>query len=80
MLYGLRVDSVMDRVEHDVSIDLLSRLMVDLHVDSSTLMDSLITHYQRTVLRNVFRGHESTRPKTCLVMADEISPRMLADK
>lgn len=80
VIYGLRIDSVMDRVKHDVSIDLLSRLMVDIHVDSSALMHSVLSPYQKTVISHVYGGSEGTRDKFAVVLADEISPRMLADK
>ena len=77
---GLRVDSIMDRVKDELPIDLLARLMVDVQLDSSTLLDSLISTYQRTVLDVVYRGYPAQRPKYVVILAETITPKMLARK
>jgi hypothetical protein len=77
---GLRIESIMDRVKDEMAIDLLARLMVDIQMDSSSLLDSLLSPYQRSVLDVVYRGHVMQRPKFAIFMANSINPRMLAEK
>lgn len=43
ILYGLKIESIMDRVQDRLSIDNLARVLVDIHEDSSKIMDSLIS-------------------------------------
>ena len=43
VLYGLKIESIMDRVQERLSIDNLARVLVDIHEDSSKIMDSLIS-------------------------------------
>ena len=68
------------RVKDEMAIDLLARLMVDIQMDSSSLLDSLLSPYQRSVLDVVYRGHVMQRPKFSIVLADSINPKMLAEK
>ena len=37
-----RLEAVLDRVRQNISLDLLSRVLADLHQDSSKLIDSLV--------------------------------------
>ena len=80
IIAGLRIESIMDRVKDEMAIDLLARLMVDIQMDSSSLLDSLLSPYQRSVLDVVYRGHVMQRPKFTVIMADGINPKMLARK
>jgi len=46
LLYGMHVDAIIDRLGHAVSLDHLSRLLVDVHCDSSTIIDDLVAPLQ----------------------------------
>eukprot|EP00948_MAST-09A_sp_MAST-9A-sp1_P000939 g939.t1 len=78
--YGLRVDAIADRVASHLSIDHLVRLLVDIHLDSSTLIDSLLTPYQQSILDIIFRANADARDKTVAVFAESIEPRLDAEK
>ena len=50
VMFGMKVESIMDRVGEDISLDLLSRLIVDAHGDSAKIADALMSEYQRSIL------------------------------
>lgn len=53
--YGCILHSVNDRIDgHDISLDLLSRVLADLKQDTSQLIDDLISSYQRDLLHLVY--------------------------
>ena len=67
VFYGMQVEAVMDRIKDNISLDHLSRLLVDVHIDSSTIVDSTISAYQRRLLNLVFDGDAENRDKVrCL--------------
>jgi len=41
--YGMQIEAVMDRIKDNISLDHLARLLVDVHTDSSRIIDSLIS-------------------------------------
>ena len=47
IIYGVYIDAVVDRKLDDISVDHLSRLLVDIHQDSSQIMNDLLSQYQR---------------------------------
>lgn len=53
----------MDRIKDNISLDHLSRLLVDVHVDTSKIADSMLSAYQRALLELVFRGDAPNREK-----------------
>jgi hypothetical protein len=53
----------MDRIKDNISLDHLSRLLVDVHIDSSTIVDSTISAYQRRMLNLIFNGDAENRDK-----------------
>jgi hypothetical protein len=53
----------MDRIKDNISLDHLSRLLVDVHIDSSTIVDSTISAYQRRLLNLIFNGDAESRDK-----------------
>ena len=42
--------AVMDRIKDNISLDHLSRLLVDVHQDGSKIVDSVISAYQRNLM------------------------------
>ena len=80
VVYGMKIESVMDRIRDGISLDHLSRLIVDVHQDSSRVTDSFISTYQLTLLDLVFRGDKGNRDKVNCIICDEIVPTMPAAK
>ena len=63
VLYGLTVESVQDRIIDNISLDLLARLLMDVYVDSSKILDSVISAHQQDILATSFTGNVESRPK-----------------
>lgn len=69
--YGMQIEAVMDRIKDNISLDHLSRLLVDVQQDSSCIVDSIISGYQRDLLqvskggRKGKEGHHHTTPHAC---------------
>lgn len=74
IFYGIKVDAILDKRSDRVSVDLLSRLLVDIHQDSSEIMDDLLSSYQTSLLDMVFLGDIANRGKFNMIMADQIDP------
>lgn len=77
---GLEIDAIMANDAEHVSLDLLSRLLVDIHVDSSRILDSVISNYQRSLLDLLFVGDASSRDKFNVILAKSITPKLPAAK
>jgi hypothetical protein len=80
VFYGMQLEAVMDRIKDNISLDHLSRLLVDVAHDSSTIVDSVISAYQRRLLSLVFNGDISQRDKVNLIIANEITPHLTAEE
>jgi len=78
--YGLKVEAVMDQVINEISVDYLSRLIADVHIDSSKVTDSLISERQRKLLDMVYAGNADSRDKVNVFIAEKIDPKMRAVK
>lgn len=78
--YGLQVEAVMDRIKDNISLDHLSRLLVDVQQDSSAIVDAIISQYQRELLQLVFLGDAENRNKVNLIIANEITPHLTAEE
>lgn len=76
IFYGIQVDAILDKTADRISVDLLSRLLVDIHQDSSEIMDDLLSSYQSSLLDMVFLGDIANRGKFNMIMADQIDPFM----
>jgi len=53
----------MDRIKDNISLDHLARLLVDVQQDSSSIVDSIISQYQRDLLDLIFLGDAPNRNK-----------------
>merc|ERR1740130_627949 len=80
MFYGMQVEAVLDRIKDNISLDHLSRLLVDVHIDSSKIVDSVISQYQRDLLNLVFMNDAANRNKVNLILANEITPHLTAEE
>lgn len=74
IIYGMEIEAIGSRQKDDISIDELSRLLVDVHQDSSQIMDDLLTPFQRILLDVVYSGDTANRPKYNMLLCDEIKP------
>lgn len=79
VVHGLMIESVMDRILENISLDNLARLLVDVHMDSSTILDSLLSDHQKDLLQTVFLGNSSRRDKINVIIAERVSPQQSAD-
>jgi hypothetical protein len=77
-LYGLKLEAVMDKILNDISLDYLSRVMTDIHMDSSRVTESLTSERQATLLKMVFNGNEMNRNKVNVFIAEKITPKLRA--
>ncbi|EKX33180.1 hypothetical protein GUITHDRAFT_148120 [Guillardia theta CCMP2712] len=75
---GVRIEAVKDRRADDVSLDLLSRVLVDIQMDSSRILHDLLAGYQRGLLDMLFMGDAANRNKYSCVLAESIQPKMPA--
>ncbi|KAF4316770.1 hypothetical protein G195_009819 [Phytophthora kernoviae 00238/432] len=79
-LYGMQVEAIMDRIKDNISLDHLSRLLVDVHMDSSKIVDSVLSAYQRSLLGIIFSNQAASRNKINLIIANEITPHLTAEE
>ncbi len=79
VIYGMEIEAIGARQKDDVSIDELSRLLVDVHQDSSEIMDDLLTPYQRILIDMVYSGDAPNRPKYNMLICDELVPHLPPD-
>ena len=80
MFYGMQVEAVLDRIKDNISLDHLSRLLVDVQIDSSKIVDSVISQYQRDLLSLIFMGDAPNRNKINLILCNEITPHLTAEE
>eukprot|EP00960_Hanusia_phi_P028456 747419-Hanusia_phi.AAC.7 len=78
VLNGMKIEAVMDRAASNVSIDLLARILVDIQLDSSKIMDDLLSGYQRSLMDMMFIGDSANRNKVNVIVADMIHPKLPA--
>ncbi|GMF25436.1 unnamed protein product [Phytophthora fragariaefolia] len=79
-MYGMQVEAIMDRIKDNISLDHLSRLLVDVHMDSSKIVDSVLSAYQRALLGLIFSNQAASRNKINLIIANEITPHLTAEE
>ncbi|KAF1331198.1 hypothetical protein FI667_g4547, partial [Globisporangium splendens] len=79
--YGMQVEAIMDRIKDNISLDHLSRLLlVDVRMDSSKIVDSVLSAYQRSLLNLIFSNQADSRNKINLIIANEITPHLTAEE
>lgn len=78
LIYGMKVEAIMNRQADDISIDHLSRLLVDVHQDSSLLVNDLLSRYQVSLLEMLYLGDSFHRNKYNCVLAKQIRPKLPA--
>jgi len=78
--YGMQIEAVVDRIRDGISLDHLARLLVDVQIDSSQIVDSIVSKYQRDVLNLLFTGDAANRNKVKIIIANEIVPHLVAEE
>ena len=78
--YGMQIEAVMDRIKDNISLDHLARILVDVQQDSSRIVDSVVSQYQRDLLNLIFIGDAPNRNKVNLIIANEITPHLTAEE
>ncbi|HUU76835.1 MAG TPA: hypothetical protein VMX55_00725 [candidate division Zixibacteria bacterium] len=73
VIYGADLIEAEGSIDGWISLDILTRIIVDLTMDTSQMIDSLLTEYQRNLLDLVFMKESAKRTKVLLLLADEIS-------
>mmetsp|Transcript_10807 Transcript_10807/g.26463 ORF Transcript_10807/g.26463 Transcript_10807/m.26463 type:complete len:893 (+) Transcript_10807:104-2782(+) len=76
IMYGMKIEAIMERKADDISLDMLSRLLVDVQKDSSQIINDLLSAYQRSLLEMIFSGDEMNRDKYNMVIAEAIDPKL----
>eukprot|EP00026_Physarum_polycephalum_P003108 Phypoly_transcript_03117.p1 GENE.Phypoly_transcript_03117~~Phypoly_transcript_03117.p1 ORF type:complete len:804 (+),score=114.88 Phypoly_transcript_03117:150-2561(+) len=77
---GLKIEALLDRDKTHISLDHLARVLADIHQDSSQILESLMTSYQRSLLSMMFSGDSLNRDKFSCIVAKSITPRLHAEK
>lgn len=78
--YGMQIEAVMEKIKDKISLDHLSRILVDVQEDSSKIVDAVVSQRQRDLLDLIFVGDASHRNKFNLVIANEMNPHLTADE
>ena len=78
--YGMQIEAVMDKIKDRISLDHLSRVLVDVQQDSSKIVNCVISERQRNLLNQIFCGDMLNRNKINLIVANEISPHLTAEE
>lgn len=78
MLYGMKIEAILERQSDDISLDHLARVLVDVQQDSSQIINDLLTAYQRNMLDVLYSGDAPERGKYNMIIAERIHPKMNA--
>lgn len=76
IVYGMYIDAIMDRPASSICVDHLSRLLVDVDMDSSKIIDDLLSPHQRGLMDMLFMKDATSRSKFNLITAREILPKL----
>lgn len=76
LIYGMECEAVETSGGREkISLDNLSRLLVDVHVDSSKIIDNLISPHQRVMLDLTYLGDAERREKYNVILCSRIQSR-----
>ena len=71
VVYGMKVESIQEKLGKDgLSVDYLCRVLADVHEDSSNIVDSLLSGYQRKLLGMVYSGDHLSRDKFNVILCE----------
>lgn len=60
VIFGVQVESVMDKMRDDIPVDIIARLVFDLHEDSASTLESISSTHQRLLMASL-RGKDFVR-------------------
>lgn len=78
IIYGMYIDAIQDRPADFICVDHLSRLLVDIDLDSSKILNDLLSPHQRSLMDMLFMSDARSRNKFSLLTASGISPKLSA--
>ncbi|DBA00171.1 TPA: hypothetical protein N0F65_007796 [Lagenidium giganteum] len=76
IIYGMFIDAIMDQKAESIYVDHLSRLLVDVDLDSSKIINDLLSPHQRNLMDMLFMDDARSRNKFSLIIAKEITPKL----
>ena len=76
----MHIEAILDRIKDNISLDHLARVLVDIQQDSSTILVSLLSTYQRSLLDMIFLGDALSRDKVNVILASEMTPKLKAEQ
>jgi hypothetical protein len=77
--YGLFVNGIANRIRDKISLDLLARLLSDVHEDTSELVGNLFSERQRSMLDKTYKGEADNRDKFVCIIAERATPKLRAE-
>lgn len=77
---GVRMEAIQERIKNNISLDHLSRVLVDILQDSSRVLDTILSTRQRAMIELVYRGYQMNRPKFYLILCSKINPKKTAEE
>jgi hypothetical protein len=80
IIYGLYIDAIQEHTSEHIGIDTLTRLLVDVHSDSSKIMNDLLSQYQIQLLDMLYMGDVMMRSKFNCIISAGIEPKKSAEE
>lgn len=77
---GVRMEAIQERIKNNISLDHLSRVLVDVLQDSSRVLDTILSTRQRSMIELVYRGYQMNRPKFYILLCAAINPAKPAEE
>jgi len=78
VLVAVQIEALQDREWDDIAPQLLAAVLVELHKDSSVIVDPMLSKQQRDVLRCLYGGNHMSRTKGLIFIMDKIEPSLKA--
>lgn len=80
IIYGCKLESIMNIIENKLPLDYIARVLVDLNADGSKIMNCLCSHYQKKLLDAIYCGDKMNRAKYNLIISSAIYPKKKAEE
>jgi hypothetical protein len=78
VMCGVQIEAMQDREWDDIAPNLLAGVLVELHHDSSIIIDAMLSKQQRDILRCLYDGNAASRTKSLCIVVDKIEPALKA--
>ena len=75
---GAQLEALQDREWDDVAPNLLATVIMDLHFDSSQIVNPMMSKLQIDVLSCLYDGNHMSRTKSLCILAERIEPKLTA--